>query len=248
MRAAPFIDAETLRTAVSYAITSRRSIRGFLPAPVERQAIETLLEIASRAPSGSNIQPWKLHVLTGATLGRVAALLSDAFSSGRPEQREYEYYPVRWRSPYLERRRAVGWELYRLAGVAKGDRAAGDRQRARNYMFFGAPVALIFTIDKDMQQGSWLDYGMFLQNIMVAARGFGLDTCPQAAIATYPDILRHELGIPADETVVCGMALGYADPAEPTNALHAPREPLDSFVTFHADTTAEPNCPSSNGS
>lgn len=233
MMQTPPPDPETLQTAVTYAIMSRRSIRGFLSQPVEQDTIRTLLEIASRAPSGSNIQPWKVHVLTGATLHRVTRLLGDAFASGRPEEREYEYYPVQWRSPYLERRRAVGWELYRLAGVTKGDRVAGDRQRARNYTFFGAPVGLVFTIDKDMEQGSWLDYGMFLQNIMVAARGFGLDTCPQAAIASYPTVLRSELGITADEMVVCGMALGVADPDEPTNALEAPREKLDGFVRFH---------------
>ncbi len=237
MRAPPPVTAETLQAGVSYAITSRRSIRGFLPRPVERGVVEKLIEIASRAPSGSNTQPWKVHVLTGTTLQRVIRALSDAFSSGRPEEREYDYYPVRWRSPYIERRREVGWALYRLAGVAKGDREAGDRQRGLNYSFFGAPVALVFTIDKDLEKGSWLDYGMFLENIMVAARGFGLDTCAQAAIANYPSILRDLLGISADEMVVCGMALGFADPDEPTNALDAPREALDGFVTFHSDET-----------
>jgi nitroreductase len=229
------IDPAVLREAVSYAITSRRSVRGFLPDPVAPEVIVSLLTIASRAPSGSNIQPWKVHVLTGAALARVAQAMSEAFASGEPETREYEYYPTTWRSPYLERRRAVGWELYRLAGVTKGDRSAGDRQRARNYAFFGAPVGFVFTIDRDMEQGSWLDYGMFLENIMVAARGFGLDTCPQAALANYPQVMRRELAIPDSEMIVCGMALGVADPAEPTNALVTPRETVESFTIFHSE-------------
>ena len=192
-----------------------------------------LLAIASRAPSGSNIQPWKVHVLAGPALARLTDALGAAHGSGVPEGREYEYYPLTWRAPYQERRRTVGWQLYELAGVARGDRAAGQRQRGRNYAFFGAPVGLVFTIDRDLEQGSWLDYGMFLQGLMVAARGFGLDTCPMAAIANYPGIVRRELGIPGDEVVVCGMALGVADPAEPTNALVAAREPVEGFTTWH---------------
>lgn len=151
--------------------------RAWIPAPASADStIRELLEIASPAPSGSNIQPWELHVLTAAALSR-------AFTTGTPEKREYNYYPVQWRTPYLERRRSVGWALYRLAGVAKSDRAAGDRRRVRNFTFFGAPAGLVFTIDRDMESGGWLDYGMFLENIMVAARGYGLDTCPQAVIA-----------------------------------------------------------------
>ena len=226
-------DPATLAAAVDYAITTRRSIRGFLPTPVDHAAITRLLATASRAPSGSNVQPWRVHVLTGAALERVRAALEAVFHSGEPEVREYQYYPVKWREPYLQRRRSVGWALYSLAGVPRGDHAAGERQRARNFAFFGAPAALIFTIDKDLEQGSWLDYGMFLQNVMVAARGAGLDTCAQAAIASYPGVLRRELGLRDDETIVCGMALGVADPAEPTNALVAEREPVEGFATFH---------------
>jgi nitroreductase len=232
-RTEPPADPDTMRDAVAYAISSRRSIRGFTDAPVGRATITRLLEIASRAPSGSNIQPWKVHVLTGAALARVSAALLSAFNSGEASSREYEYYPGTWRSPYLERRRAVGWGLYALAGVARGDKEAGERQRARNFDFFGAPVGLVFTIDRDLRQGSWLDYGMFLQSVMIAARGFGLDTCPQAAIANYPHVLRRELPIPNSEIVVCGMALGTADPTEPTNGLVAEREPVSAFTRFH---------------
>jgi nitroreductase len=229
------INPDQLRRAVDYAITSRRSIRGFLDAPVAPDIVRHLLEVASRAPSGSNIQPWKAHVVTGRALRRLTEALSAAHFDGAPESREYEYYPVNWRSPYLERRRKVGWQLYELTGVGRGDREAALRQRGKNYVFFGAPVGLLFTIDRDLEQGSWLDFGMFLQNIMTAARGHGLDTCPQAAIANYPDLVRRELGIPESEMVVCGMALGLADPAEPANALVSEREPVEAFTTFHTD-------------
>ena len=234
-RLPPPVPPDALRSAVRYAITSRRSIRGFLPTPVDPATIAELLAIASRAPSGSNIQPWKVHVLTGPALDRLRVALMAAFHAGNPEVREYQYYPRKWREPYLQRRRAVGWALYELAGVARGDQVAGQRQRALNFTFFGAPAALMFTIDKDMEQGSWLDYGMFLQNVMIAARGFGLDTCPQAAIASYPGEVRRELCIPDSEMLVCGMALGVANPSEPTNALLSGREPVEAFSTFHHD-------------
>jgi nitroreductase len=226
---------ETTAEIVDRAIASRRSVRGFTDEPVPRATVERLLEVASRAPSGSNIQPWKAHVAMGAALARLKAALSAAHFGGEPEAREYEYYPVTWRSPYLERRRKIGWDLYTLTGVARGDRDASVRQRGRNYAFFGAPVGLVFTIDRDLGQGSWLDFGMFLQNIMVAARGRDLHTCPQAAIANYPAILRRELGIPADEMVVCGMALGKEDPSEPANGLVTEREPLATFCIFHEE-------------
>ncbi len=219
--------------AVDRAITSRRSVRAFLADPVPLQTVEHLLRVASRAPSGSNIQPWRVHVLLGAALAALTRELLAMHEAGEPEAREYDYYPKSWRSPYLDRRRKAGWGLYALAGVAKGDRAAAARQRGLNYAFFGAPVGLIFTIDRDLEKGSWLDFGMFLQSIMVAARGHGLDTCPQAALANYPAVVRRQLGIPAEEMVVCGMALGRADPAAPPNTLVTEREALSSFVTVH---------------
>ena len=219
--------------AVDGAIRSRRSIRGFLPTPVPPAEVRALLDLAACAPSGSNIQPWRVHVLTGAALQRLKDDLLAQHDAGAPEEREYDYYPVRWRSPYLERRRAVGWKLYELTGVARGDQEAGHRQRGRNYVFFGAPVGLVFTIDDDLEKGSWLDCGMFIQTLMIAARGHGLDTCPQAAIANYPAVLRRHLPISERETIICGMALGHADPAEPANALEAGREPLEAFTLFH---------------
>ena len=227
------LNAQTSAHGVDEAIETRRSIRGFLSTPVPRDDVERLLALASRAPSGSNIQPWAVHVVTGGALRRLTGALVAAHEAGLPEAREYEYYPVTWRSPYIERRRKVGWQLFRLAGVARGDHAASLVQRGRNYTFFGAPVGLVFTIDTDMEQGSWLDYGMFLQTFMIAARARGLDTCPQAAIANYPAVIREHLGIRHDAMVVCGMALGYADPDEPTNALVSEREPVCAFARFH---------------
>lgn len=219
--------------AVEEAILSRRSVRGFLERPVEVALVRRLLLLAGRAPSGSNIQPWRAHVVTGAALARLTGALLLAHEAGEAEAREYEYYPVTWRSPYVERRRALGWQLYRLAGVERGDREGAARQHGRNYVFFGAPVGLVFAIDRDLEQGSWLDYGMFLQTLMIAARGHGLHTCAQAAIANYPGIVREALGIPEAQMIVCGMALGYADPEVAVNGLAAEREGVEGFATFH---------------
>ena len=219
--------------AVDHAINSRRSVRAFRNDPVLLETVQHLLQVASRAPSGSNIQPWRVHVVMGTSLAALTCDLLAMHEAGEPEAREYDYYPTEWRSPYLDRRRKAGWGLYALAGVARGDRQGAARQRGLNYTFFGAPVGLVFTIDRDLEKGSWLDYGMFLQNIMIAARGHGLDTCPQASTANYPAVVRRHLGIPDSEMLVCGMALGYADPAAPTNTLETEREALSSFITIH---------------
>lgn len=214
------------------ALATRHSTRGFLPDPVPRAAIETILAAAARAPSGSNIQPWRVRVTQGAEKGRLSAALRAAHDAGAAPAREYHYYPRQWREPYLSRRRRSGWALYELAGVARGDTAAGHAQRARNFDFFGAPVGLFFTIDRDLEQGSWLDFGMFLQSIMLAARGFGLHSCAQAAFCEHHDVVRAMLALPADQTLVCGMSLGFEDPAEPANRLRTERAPLADFVTF----------------
>lgn len=221
--------------AVDQAITSRRSIRAYLPTPVPRQTIEEILAVAARAPSGTNTQPWKVHVLTGAARQRLSDRICAAHDE--PAQRsqhteEYAYYPTEWRSPYVDRRRKVGWDLYSLLGIAKTDKARMHAQHARNYAFFDAPVGLIFTIDRVMQQGSWLDYGMFLQSIMVAARGRGLDTCPQAAFTQFHRIISEELQLPPEEMVVCGMALGHADHKAIENTLVTEREPVAGFARF----------------
>jgi nitroreductase len=221
--------------AVDTAITSRRSIRAFLDKPVERDEIARILDVAARAPSGTNTQPWKVYVLTGAARARLSnAILA---VNADPEQarghtEEYAYYPREWTSPYIDRRRKVGWDLYSLLGLGRDNKAGMAAQHARNYAFFDAPVGLIFTIDRIMAQGSWLDYGMFLQNIMVAARARGLDTCPQAAFTQYHRIISAELDLPGNEMVVCGMALGWADPARVENTLVTEREPSHGFARF----------------
>ena len=219
---------------VAGAITSRRSVRGFLPKPVDSQLISRILSVASYAPSGSNMQPWHVHVLMDRKRDELSKLLLDAHNQNMPSTRGYAYYPEQWRSPYIDRRRATGWGLYRTLGIAKGDRMATAQQHGRNYAFFGAPVALIFTIDSDLQKGSWLDYGMFLQNIMVSARACGLHTCPQAALANYPDIVKKFLGIGEDQTVMCGMSMGYEDTNCLANSFRPERIELNEFVKFHS--------------
>jgi nitroreductase len=221
--------------AVDAAITSRRSIRAFLPTPVAREDIEAILEVAARAPSGTNTQPWKVHVLTGGARERLSSAVLAAYADprvAREHTEEYAYYPREWISPFVDRRRKVGWDLYALLGLTRDDKAGMAAQHGRNYRFFDAPVGLIFTIDRVLEQGSWLDYGMFLQNVMVAARGRGLDTCPQAAFTQFHRIIEAELGLPANEMVVCGMALGHADPARIENTLVTERESVASFARF----------------
>ncbi len=216
------------------AISSRRSVRAFLPTPVERRTVEKILTAAARAPSGTNMQPWRVHVLTGTAKERLCAAVLHAAESGPEQHRgEYAYYPAVFPEPYLTRRRVVGWGLYGLLGIRKGDTDRMRAQHARNFVFFDAPVGMIFTIDRVLERGSWLDFGMFLENIMIAARGFGLHTCPQAAFAPYHKVIRAELGIPEDQVVVCGMSLGHEDTAAPENALRTEREPLERFAEFH---------------
>ena len=220
---------------VDAAITTRRSLRAFLPDPIPRQTIEEILAVASRAPSGTNTQPWKVYVLTGEAKAALSAKIAAAYDD--PAQRaahteEYAYYPTEWRSPFIDRRRKVGWDLYGLLGIAKTDKERMHAQHRRNYEFFGAPVGFMFTIDRIMRQGSWLDFGMFLENIMVAARGRGLDTCPQAAFTQFHRIVMEHLGAPPEHMLVCGMSLGHADPDAVENTLVTEREPVSGFVRF----------------
>ena len=217
---------------VEEAVAGRRSIRAFLPKPVPRELIERILRIAGRAPSGSNVQPWRVWVLQGAARDGIVREAVARYDRNEVGKREYDYYPVKWREPYLARRRACGWGLYGTLGIGREDKAKMHAQHARNYAFFDAPVGLIFSIDRDLELGSWLDYGMFLQNIMVAARARGLHTCPQAAFAPYHHQLRPVLGIPDEEIVVCGMAIGYEDVTRPENSLITERAPLEEWVTF----------------
>ncbi len=231
----PVIDPSLTVDAV---LRLRRSIRAFLPTPVAREQIEAILAVAARAPSGTNTQPWRVHVLTGLSRQTLSARILAAFNDpaqAAEHAEEYAYYPSEWVSPYIDRRRKVGFDLYRLLEIAKGDKARMHAQHGRNFDFFGAPVGLIFTIDRVMQQGSWLDYGMFLQSIMIAARARGLDTCAQAAFTPYHRLIAAHLHLPANEQVVCGMALGHADLAAPENQLVTERAALSEFVQFYGD-------------
>jgi nitroreductase len=220
---------------VDEAITSRRSIRAFLPKPVAHEDIQELLSVAARAPSGSNTQPWKVYVLTGATRQRLsdeimATYLDPAKVSEHKE--EYNYYPLKWVAPYVDRRRKVGWDLYALLGLTRENKSGMQAQHGRNYQFFDAPVGLIFTTHTVMEQGSYLDYGMFVQTVMIAAKARGLDTCPQAALNPFHQIIHAELGMGENETMVCAMSMGYANPEAPENQLRTERAPVEEWVKF----------------
>jgi len=224
---------------VDAAITSRMSVRAFTSQAVEKPVLAHLLEVASRSPSGTNTQPWKVYVLQGASRDSLVSQVCAAHDAVRADPalgaqyvEEYDYYPQKWVSPYIDRRRENGWGLYGLLGIGKGDKDQMHAQHQRNYRFFDAPVGLMFTMDRVLGRGSLVDYGMFLQSIMVAARGHGLSTCPQAAWNGFAKIILPHVGAGPDEMLVCGMALGYADEAAPVNRFHTPRVPVQDFTTW----------------
>ena len=226
---------------VDQAITSRMSVRAFLPEAVPRETLMHVLDVASRAPSGVNTQPWKVYVLQGETRDELVSKVCAAHDAVRADpglaahyQEAYPYYPEKWVSPYIDRRRENGWGLYGLLGIGKGDKDKMHSQHQRNYRFFDAPVGLMFTIDRVLGRGSLLDYGMFLQSIMVAARGHGLHTCPQAAWNGFAKIILPHIDAGEEEMLVCGMALGYADPSALVNSFHTPRESASQFTHFVA--------------
>ena len=222
-----------MNAVVDDAIASRRSIRRFLPTPVPAETVEAILDVAARAPSGTNMQPWRGYALAGRPKDAVIAAVQAAFDAEeKGHQQEVQYYPDEFFEPYLGRRRTVGWGLYGKLGIARGEAAKMKAQHRRNFQFFDAPVGLVFTIDRRLATGSWLDYGMFLQNVMTAARGRGLDTCAQAAWTHYHKAIRPVLGLGDEETVVCGMALGYADPDAAENTLLTERAGARTFMRF----------------
>lgn len=226
---------QTITQIVDEVMSSRHSVRDFLPTPVPQETLRELLQVASRAPSGTNIQPWKVYVVQGEVKTSLSEKILAAFND--PEEaethsEEYNYYPLEWRSPYIDRRRKVGLDMYKLVGIAKGDTAKMHEQHGRNYQFFDAPVGLIFTIDRIMQQGSWMDYGMLLQNIMLAAKARGLDTCAQVSFSKFHRIISEQLQVPDNEMFVCAISLGYAKPDAPVNQLRTERAPLEDWVKF----------------
>jgi nitroreductase len=216
------------------AARTRRSIRAYKPDVIPAQTLRDIVELGKHAPSGSNIQPWQVHVLTGATLKRVGGAIQQAFLTDEPGHlRDYNYYTDPIEEPYLARRRACGWGLYGTLGIGRGDHEKSKAYRASNYVFFGAPAGLVLTIDRTLEVGSWFDYGLFAQTLMLAARARGLHTCAEASIASYPDIVRRELGIPRDFTVMCGIAMGYAQDDAVVNTFQPQRIALKDYATFY---------------
>ena len=220
--------------AVESAIAGRRSVRAFKPDPVDIRLVEHLLDVSARAPSGTNMQPWLVYALAGDAKTSLSKALHQAHDEepalGRVS--EYDYYPDPFFEPFLARRRKVGYDMYALLDIGRQDKQKMKEQHARNLLFFDAPVGLIFTVHRELKIGSWLDYGMFLQNIMIAARAYGLETCPQAAFAPFHETIRRHLPIAAEEMVVCGMALGYEDREAVVNGLRTERVPARDFTTF----------------
>ncbi|ROS44145.1 nitroreductase [Amycolatopsis thermoflava] len=222
---------------IEEALLSRRSVRAFRPDPVDRVVIERLLTLAARSASNSNCQPWQVHVVTGDAKRRLCEALVHAHDHVGPvADREYDYQPPAeaWPEPYRSRRRSFGERLYQhTLGIPAADKAARRAHHRRNYDFFGAPVGIVVTVSRRPREGALVDAGLFLQALMLAARGLGLDTCPQASLIDYYPVLRQHLDIPDDQIIVCGLALGHADPDHPLNRLRTPREPLARFATFH---------------
>lgn len=220
-------------TDVFSAIQTRRSVRAYTPQLVSPEVLLEVIDAGRHAPSGSNLQPWQVYVLTGQTLQRVSAAIQRAFLSEEPgHQRDYAYCTEQIVEPYLSRRRACGWGLYQTLSIGRGDHEKSRAYRVRNYNFFGAPVGLVFTIDRDLERGSWLDYGMFMQTLMLAARARGLHTCAEASIASFPDIVRRELAITHDQVVVAGMAMGYADETAVVNQFQPQRIAVEEYARF----------------
>lgn len=218
---------------VSDAIRGRASTRAFLDRAVEPRLITEILDTARWAPSGVNTQPWHVAVLGEATRKRLGDAIIAARQSGQAENPDYFYYPQRWEEPYRSRRKACGLALYGALGIGRDDVEARTAAWYRNYRFFDAPVGLIFSIDRDLEKGSWMDLGMFIQSVMLAARDRGLETCPQASLAEYPDIVRATLQLAATRAIVCGMSMGYADADHPVNQYRTEREPVESFARWY---------------
>lgn len=220
-------------------ITSRHSVRAFLDTPVEPQIIKDILTVASRAPSGTNTQPWKVYVVTGQKRNELISKVFQAKEEMKTNaelaeqcKETFPYYPQTWISPFIDRRRENGWGLYGLLGIQKGDKEKMSAQQDRNFKLFDAPVGLFFTVNKAMGIGAKMDIAMMMQNIMLASKARGLDSCPQAAWNHYHPIVREVIGANDDEELVCAIALGYADNSDIVNTFQTPREPVENFAVF----------------
>lgn len=217
---------------VSEAIKQRQSIRAYQDRAVEGEKITRILDAARHAPSGVNTQPWQVAVVSGESKQQLQQKLEDAFRNGEKSQMAYQYYPVSWEPPYKARRLACGLALYGALEIGREDKQRQLDQQAANFRSFDAPVMLLFFMDPNMSTGSYLDYGMFLQSIMLAAEEEGLATCPQASLAEYPHIVKQQLGYAEDAVLICGMALGYADNGAVVNSYRTEREAVESFTRF----------------
>ena len=219
---------------VSDALKLRKSTRAFLDKTVSKETIVRILDAARHAPSGTNTQPWQVAVVTGAQKKKLDNLIETEFHTGGEGKMAYNYYPLNWVEPYQSRRRACGLQLFSALGITREDKDRRLQQWAANYRAFDAPVVLFFFLDEILEIGSFMDYGMFLQSVMLAAVGEGLATCPQAALAQYPNIVRSELGYSEDKILLCGMALGYEDTSAAINSYRTTREEVDTFTKFYS--------------
>ena len=219
---------------VRQALLQRKSTRAFLDKSVNADTIRNILDAARHAPSGANTQPWQVAVVTGDTKQKLQQRIEARFREGVKGKMDYEYYPTEWTQPYKERRVACGIQLYQSLNIARDDKQRRVEQWAANYRAFDAPVMLLFFMDAGLQTGSFMDYGMFIQSVMLAAVDEGLATCPQAALGEYPDIVKETLGYPQDSILLCGMAMGYEDPQAAINSYRTPREAVNAFARFFA--------------
>jgi len=217
---------------VTQALKDRKSTRAFLNKAVAPELINRILTNASHAPSGTNTQPWQVAVVSGDSKRKLQEKLVDAFNGGQPEEMDYHYYPLEWTEPFKSRRRACGLQMYSALNIPRADREKQRQQWQANYTAFEAPVALYFFMDPIMKTGSFMDYGMFLQSLMLSAVEQGLATCPQAALGQYPDIVKSELGYDSELILVCGMALGYEDTDAAVNRYRTSREPTENFTRY----------------
>lgn len=214
-------------------ILQRKSVRAFLDKQVNNELIKQILNSAKHAPSGVNIQPWQVAVVSGQMKKNIEVKMEEAFSNNEKERMQYNYYPKEWIEPYKTRRKETGLLMYKTLNITREDKERQFLQWKANYRAFDAPVVLYFFIDEQLQKGSYLDYGMFLQNIMLCAVDLGLATCTQAALAQYPDIVKQELNLNDSKILLCGMALGYEDPSHVINSYRTPRIKLEEFTTFY---------------
>jgi len=214
-------------------IKQRKSVRAFLQKEIEIEKIKTILNTAKHSPSGVNMQPWQVAVVSGEKKKDIELQLINAFKNNESERMEYNYYPLKWEDPYKSRRKETGLLMYSTLNIKREDKDKQFHQWLQNYTAFDAPVVLYFFIDEYLEKGSYLDYGMFLQSVMLSAVELGLTTCTQAALAQYPDIVKKKLDIEENKILLCGMALGYEDKDAIINSYKTTRIDLDEFVTFH---------------